>query len=243
MRSRWLPVTLGLLVLLAGCLGPLQATTSAPTTTPTTATDETVVSATGTGSVDAVADLAVVSLAVAATADTADDARGRVAADAERMRTALHDAGVPDDAVATTSFAVFPEYDYRDGGRTERGVRAVHTFQVETDPDRAGEVVDVAVANGATEVRGVSFTLTPETRASLRAQAIDRAVAAARADADTMAGAADLSITGVESVSTSGSVSPVERFAAESAADGPQTAFEPGPVVVSVTVDVRYRAV
>jgi uncharacterized protein YggE len=44
-------------------------------------------------------------------------------------------------------------------------------------------------------------------------------------------------------MSTSGGFSPVERVdLAESAADGARTTFEPGPVTVSVTVDVTYRA-
>lgn len=242
MRTRSLAVALGLLVLLAGCLGPLQ--TASPTTDSagsTDATDGTTISATGTGSVTADADLAVVSVAVVATADSADAARGQVAADVQRMRTALRDAGVPDDAVSTASFSVFP--DYRNGDDpAERGFRAVHSFRIETEPARAGEIVDVAVGNGASEVQGVVFTLTDETRASLRAQAIERAVTAARADADAMAGSVDRSITGVETMSTTGGFAPVERFAAESAADGPRTTFEPGPVSVSVTVDVTYRA-
>ena len=240
MRTRSLAVALGLLVLLAGCLGPLQTT---PATTDSTATDDTTISATGTGSMSTDADLAVVSVAVVATADSADAARGQVAADVERMRAALREAGVPDDAVETTSFSVHPDYDFRDGERTDRGFRAVHSFRNETDPARAGEVVDVAVGNGATEVYGVSFTLSEETRASLRAQAVERAVTAARADADSMAGAAGLSVTSVETMSTSGGFSPVERVdLAESAADGARTTFEPGPVTVSVTVDVTYRA-
>ena len=240
MRTRSLAVALGLLVLLAGCLGPLQTT---PATTDSTATDGTTISATGTGSMSTDADLAVVSVAVVATADSADAARGQVAADVERMRAALRDAGVPDDAVETTSFSVSPDYDFRDGERTDRGFRAVHSFRIETDPARAGEVVDVAVGNGATEVYGVSFTLTEETRASLRAQAVERAVTAARADADAMAGAAGISVTSVETMSTSGGFSPVERAdLAESAGDGARTTFEPGPVTVSVTVDVTYRA-
>lgn len=238
MRTRTLPLLLGVLVLLAGCTAPLQ-------TTPATSGDDgvTTISTTGTGTVDAESDLAVVSVAVVATAASADDARGQVATDVERMRTALRAAGVPDDAVSTASFAVVPEYDYRDGERTERGFRAVHTFRIETDPARAGEVVDVAVGNGATEVHGVTFTLTGETRASLRAQAVERAVTAARADADAMATAADLSVTGVETMSTSGGFSPVERFdVAEAAGDGARTTFEPAPVAVSVTVQIAYRA-
>jgi hypothetical protein len=237
-RISYLPVALGLLVLLAGCLGPLQTATT--TAEPT---DGTTISVTGTGAVDAEADLAVISAAVVATAGTADDARGQVAADVERMRTALREADIPDDAVTTASFAVFPDYDFEGGERTERGFRAVHSFRIETEPVRAGEIVDVAVGNGATEVYGVSFTLEDETRATLRAAAIERALTAARADADAMAGAAGLSVTAVDTMSTAGGFTPVERFdVAESAADGARTTLEPGPVSVSVTVSVTYRA-
>ena len=239
MRTRFVPVALGLLVLLAGCAGPLQTTTESDSTA---AADGPTVSATGTGSMSADADLAVVSVAVVATADTADAARGQVAADVERMRTALREAGVPDEAVTTASFGVFPEYDFQNGERTERGFRAAHAFRIEAEPARAGAVVDVAVGNGATEVHGVSFTLTDETRAALRAQAIERAVTAARADADAMAGAAGLSVASVETMSTSGGFTPVERFDVAESADAARTEFEPGPVRVSVTVDVVYRA-
>lgn len=240
MRTKLLTVGLGFLVLLAGCMGPLQ--TASGTTTATDG-EGTTLSTTGTGSVDTDADLALVSVAVVATADSADAARGQVATDVERMRTALREAGIPDDAVTTASFSVFPEYDYDNGERTERGFRAVHAFTIETEPARAGEVVDLAVGNGATQVQGVSFTLTDETRAALRAQAIERAVTAARADADAMADTVGLSVTGIETMSTSGGFTPVERFdVAESDAGGARTTFEPGPVSVSVTVQVTYRA-
>ena len=239
MKRILVPLAVTLLVLIAGCAGPLQTTATADTTEATGTT----LTTTGTGTMEADADLAVVSVAVVATAASADDARGQVASNAEQVRTALRDAGVPDDAVTTAFFAVYPQYDYRNGERIEDGFRAVHAFRIETAPARAGEVVDLAVGNGASEVQGVSFTLTEETRAALRTQAIERAVVAARADADAMAGAAGLSVTSVETMSTSGGFTPGERFdVAESAADGARTTFEPGPVSVSVTVQVTYRA-
>jgi uncharacterized protein YggE len=238
MRTRYLALALGVLVMLAGCVGPLQTGTAAAETTTSTT-----ISVTGTGSVSTDADLAVVFVAVSADADTADAARGQVAADVDRMRSALREANVPDDAVTTTSFTLVQQYDYRDGERVEMGYRATHAVSIETSPAHAGEIVDIAVGNGATEVGGVSFTLTEETRAELRSQAIERAVTAARADADAMAGAAGLSVTSIQTMSTSGGFTPVERLdLAESAASGGQTTFEPGPVTVSATVDVTYRA-
>jgi len=62
-------------------------------------------------------------------------------------------------------------------------------------------------------------------------------------DADAIAAAADLSVTGVQSASTGGGYSPVYEMR-ETAADsgGVPTEFNAGSVTVSATVDVTYRA-
>lgn len=221
------------LLLLAGCTAPLQTGAS------TTAEAGPTISTSGTGQLSAEADLAVVSVAVTARADSADDARGQVADGVASVREALAGAGVPEDAVTTAYFAVRP--DYHDEDRAPDGYRATHALRVETDPARAGEVVDLAVGNGATEVNGVQFTLTDETRDDLRSEALAQAVDRARADADAVAGAADLQITGVESISVGNNYSP-GPFYAEAAADraGGATSFAPGPVTVSASVSITY---
>ena len=233
MRRTLLAVTLAGLLLLAGCTAPLQTGASA------TAESDPTISVSGTGQVSAEADLAVVSVAVTARADSADDARGQVADGVASVREALADAGVPEDAVTTAYFSVQPSYDDED--RIPDSYRATHALRIETDPARAGEVVDLAVGNGATEVNGVQFTLTDETRDDLRSEALAQAVDRARADADAVAGAADLEISGVQSISVGGSYSP-GPFYAETAADarGGSTSFAPGPVTVSASVSITY---
>jgi uncharacterized protein YggE len=98
----------------------------------------------------------------------------------------------------------------------------------------------VAVGAGATSVDDVHFTLSDDRRAELRATALDRATTTARTDADDLAAAADLSVTGVERVTTGADFAPgpIARF--EDAADG--TVLRPAPVSVTVTVDVTYSA-
>jgi uncharacterized protein YggE len=234
MRRALLAVALAGLLLLAGCTAPLQTNTAAADGDggPTIATS-------GTGQVSAEADLAVVSVAMTARADSADDARGQVADGVASVRAALADAGVPEDAVTTVYFAVRP--DYHDEDRAPDSYRATHALRIETDPARAGEVVDLAVGTGATEVNGVQFTLTDETRDDLRSEALAQAVDRARADADAVAGAANLQITGVQSISVGNSYSP-GPFYAEAAADraGGSTSFAPGPVTVSASVSITY---
>jgi hypothetical protein len=238
MRRYAVPVALALLVALAGCLGPLQTSSPADgsATVPT-------VSVTGVGEVTVDADLAVVSVSVRERGDTAEAVRAAVAERSDALRAALEDAGVPADAVTTVSFRLQVDYDYGENRREPVGYTAVHTFRVEVAPDRAGEVVDLAVDSAGATVDGVGFTLSDETRADLREEALRGAVANARADADAVADAASIEVVGVRTASVGGSFSPYPydvRFA-ESAADGAATSFSPGPVTVTASVSLTYE--
>ncbi|WP_396611530.1 SIMPL domain-containing protein [Haloferax sp. S1W] len=235
------PLLLASLVLLAGCLSaPLQTTGGGDSS------DATTISATGTGEVTAEADLAVISVGVTATADSADEARGIVADDVAAVRAALTEAGIAEDAIQSSGFRIHPEYDY--GGETRElvGYRAVHSLTVEVAPDRAGDVIDLAVGAGAAEIRGVQFTLTDETRDELRSEALTKAVNSAKTDADTVASAADVTITGVHTANVGGSSSPGPypvAFAEDArSSSGAPTELSPGPVTVSATVEMVYTA-
>lgn len=234
-----LTVAVALVVLLSGCTGALQ--------TGATGADETAASTTGvsaTGMATADPDLAVVHLGIEATADDAATARDRVATDVSAVRSTLADAGVEGAAVTTTSFGIVPVYEAGDGDGEDRsiaGYRASHSLAVEAAPDEAGGVVDVAVGAGATRVDGVRFTLSDDRRAELRATALDRALSAARTDADGIAAGTDLSVTGVRHVSTGTSFDPYGGARFESDAGG-GTVVGPTPVTVTASVDVTYTA-
>lgn len=196
-----------------------------------------------TASVTSPPDLALVRVAVVVTAPTADEARAGVAENVSEMRDALRAAGIDDDRVETTVYYLRAVTEYPKEGPEVVRYRAEHAFEIETDVDRAGEIVDVAVTSGANRVSGVQFALTEETRREVRAEALALAMANAREDADAVAAAADLVVTDVESASTSnfGYVPFDSRFEGDGKAGG-STVIEPGPVRVSVTVAVTYRA-
>ncbi len=233
-----LPLLVGALVVLAGCLGAAQ-----PAAPPTPGPEAGTVSVTATGSASAAPDRALVHLSVVGQAATADEARSDAATDADRMRSALRDAGVLDDAVRTTGFVLHPEYDYTESGRELLGYRAVHTYQVELDDvTRAGEVIDVAVANGAEGVDSVQFTLSDERRAELRSEALAAAMDDGRADAETIAEAGDATLGGLVSASTTElSYGPIPYYAETAARDGAATVLEPGDVTVTASVTAVYE--
>lgn len=231
-------IGLALVLVTAGCLG---APSTVSTGTPATGPDPATISVSGSGSVSVAPDLAVVSLVVETTDESADVARAQVADDVAAVRAALTDLGIEEDAVTTASYTIQPEYDYSNDRRDLLGYRAVHALTVEADVDEAGAVIDAAVGAGAVRVNGVQFTLDEETRQSAREQALGAAMTNAGADAEAIADAADVTIDGVRSVSTTRTdVRPYEAHDVAEAADG-ATSIAPGPVTVTADVQVVYR--
>lgn len=235
-------VALATLVTLGGCVGALTAT-DATGQVQETEGDGPTIHVSASGQVEAEPDEAILQVAVVATAEDATTARDRLAANVSTMREALREAGIEDDQVRTAFFDIDERRDRTPEGDEPSGYQAIQAFEITvTDVDRAGEIVDVAVNNGANRIDGVTFTLSEETRQQLREQALREAVSTARTEADVLADAAGLEIAGVRSISTvRGDVVPY-RAELEMADADAGTTLEPGPVTVSATVTVTYEA-
>jgi uncharacterized protein YggE len=188
----------------------------------------------GSGTVTAEPDEARVFVAVTTTSQQPSNATDALAAETQRLREALANSSAVDSAT-TTSYQLFERRENR-----TRSFVASQSFEiVVTETDAVGQVVDTAVASGATEVNGVSFTLSDERRQELRASALDRAVDDARTEATALAGSSGLVLGEIQRVSTSGDgVGPV--FEADVARAG--TVIDQGPVTVRATVQLTYAA-
>jgi len=103
----------------------------------------------------------------------------------------LKGAGLPADAIRTSGYDLQPEFDYANGKQTLRGYVARNTIEVRVDEiGRVGEVLDLAVGSGATNVSGIRFDL--KDRAAADREALRRAVADARTRAEAAASGANL---------------------------------------------------
>ncbi|WP_135806141.1 SIMPL domain-containing protein [Halorussus marinus] len=196
------------------------------------------------GQAQADPDRAILRVAVVATGDDANAVRERLGANASRLRAALAENGVPDDRVRTVAYTVDRRYDRETTTDRPRGFEGVHAFEVTlANVSRAGEIVDVAVANGADRVDSVELTLSPDRRRAVRADALRDAMANARSDAEVLAESAGLSIAGVHTVSTGdASVQPFRTEAFDADAGGEAaTDIDAGPVTVSAQVAVTYN--
>lgn len=214
------------------------------------------------GEVEGDPDLAVIRVGIEVTGEQPGPVRSELAERSDRVRSALREFGIPEDAITTERFNIDERLDREameaDGVRPRRDVDleryryyvGVHTLSVDVETiGEAGEVVDVAVDAGATAVDRVTYTLSDEKRKDLQQTATRRALRNARSEADAIAEEVDGRIVEATVVDASeGGLQPVTREVAAGAATptpaptpAPPTRLEPGRVTVTARVTVRYR--
>jgi hypothetical protein len=214
---------------------PAQVSSPAPTQSRS-------VSVSASGSAQTSPDQVTVRLSVVATGSDAPGVRQAMAEDVSRMRSALADIGVGDDQIQTERYDLRRERRPPEAQAQPR-YRGEHSFTVTiADTDRAGEIIDAAVTNGADSIDRVQFTLSEDRRRTLRQEALRDAMSNARTQADTLAAESGLTVTGVHTVSTAdGGYRPQFAVADAGGVGGGDTDVDSGPVGVRVQVDVVYE--
>jgi uncharacterized protein len=198
----------------------------------------------GTGRIAVQPDVADLRLGVTMAKPSVEAARAQAGVLMDAILSAVEGAGVAHPDVRTSLLSVQPRYDYRDGrAPTLTGYEVANMVEVTVrDLASLGAVVDAALAAGATSMDGLTFRVSdpaiPEREARVAA------MSEARARADVLADAADLTIQGVADIIEGVPLRPpgpfpkAERMAM--AADV-ATPVEAGMLEVAVTVTVTYR--
>jgi uncharacterized protein YggE len=172
-----------------------------------TTTDKTL-SISGTGTIYVKADKAVVILGVYTEDKQASTAIDENAALMTSVIKALKAMGFTDDDIQTTSYSVYPNYNYEI--RMVIGYQVTNMIQVKvTDLNKVGDVIDAATGAGANRVESVSFGLKDATSAKMKLDAYNLAIADAKAKSGVITGGLGITIKGVQSVSESSYSSPI----------------------------------
>ena len=198
------------------------------------------ISLTGNGVASAQADQAIVNLGVDAISMSANDAIRENADKMSAIIDAVKALGVDEDDIVTTSYSVYPWYDWIESGRVFRGYTVTNLVEVTVkDLDIVGDVIDAAARAGANQINGISFGLSDATREELKTNAYIAALSDAQVKADLIANTLGLSISGVQSVTESSYV-PAMSYSYVEAGDAMKS-YTPTPVLsgeLAVTVNV-----
>jgi uncharacterized protein YggE len=222
-------VVLGLLVAAAAAVAVLQPS-GAGAVDPSATTDSVTVS--GEGVVLAVPDRAEISAGVETRAQTAKAALQANATAMERVLQALRAGGGTD--VTTQTVSLSTSFDNQGA---QNGFVASNIASATVAFDKAGSLIDAAVAAGANTVYGPSPSRSDAD--ALYRQALAKAVADAAQRAGVLARAAGRELGRVTSISEPGAA-PVPIFAKPAASDA-ATPVESGPQATTASVNVTYE--
>jgi uncharacterized protein YggE len=203
-------------------------------------------SVTGVGTVEREPEKAVVTLAVESEASTARDASERNAELMVAVVAAVRGAGIPERDIRTISYQLVPVYGRppQDGTPPRiAGYRAMNMVLVNVDSiGRVGRVIDAAIGAGANRVANLSFELRDFETA--RNQALERAVTAARREAEAVAAAAGQRLGEPLNITTSTMYPeprPMMMDAIMARQAAVETPIEAGTLTVRATVNIVYK--
>jgi uncharacterized protein len=196
------------------------------------------VTSSGSGTVSAAPDIAVMSFGVSATSNDAKKALDSISGKAKTVTDALKKAGVAEKDIQTQNVSVYPQTDQNN---KVTGYQASLTVSAKVrDLASLSDVIGAASAAGVDSINGPTFSISED--APYADQAMKKAVDDARRTADAMAKAAGKSVGTVVSMTsnTSGGISPlIRQSAADATAKG--VPIEPGQLDVTADVTVVFE--
>jgi uncharacterized protein YggE len=182
-------------------------------------------------------------------ADKASDSQQQNAVIMQNIRNGLALKGITSKSVQTTEYSLQQIREWDDIKReyVTKGYRTIHILKIKlTDINKAGEIIDVAVSNGANRVDNIVFGLSDSVEKQMRIQALTEAGKDAREKADAIASGLGISITKVHRASESSVwVTPYYSMKENLAAGGAAapTEISPGQIQISASVSVSYEFV
>ncbi len=162
----------------------------------------TTVNASGIAEVNTEPDVISVYFNVETNASTAKEAKDENAEIVDNVITELVKLGLERKNIVTENFNVYPDYDWANGERKEKGYKAVHRLKVklsEENKDSIGQVIDEGIDAGAL-LSYINFELSWDKQNELKVEALRLATEDARNKAEGIASGLDKRVGKVVSV-------------------------------------------
>lgn len=150
--------------------------------------------------------------------------------------------GISREDIQTSSFSVFPQYDYVEGRQVFRGYEVTNALTVKIrNINQVGNVIDVAIKNGANRISSLEFKLDKENLYYHQALkiALYNAVAKARTIAETLN--LPLHPQPIEIVEESVDAPPILYRAVAMTQESFQTPIEQGLIAINARVVVKFQ--
>lgn len=210
-----------------------------------TAQDKKVLNVAGQAKIDAVPDIAYVSMGVISEDQDAKVAQQKNAASMAAVVAKIKASGVKPEDIKTISYNISPKYNYmKDTGTSVIiGYSVSNSIRVTVrDITKTGSLIDIAADAGVNTSSSISFGLSDYEK--YYNQALKKAVEIAKNRAATIAQAMNISLKSPVSINESGGYEPVYNsrttYANDTKAGSAQTPVEAGSMTVQASVNITY---
>lgn len=204
-----------------------------------------IITVSGQGTVDVTTAIASIRLGVLINGTSAQEVQEKVANQSNQLVARLRELQV--ENLKTTGISLNPQYDYQSGQAKQVGVRGQNSVAFKVPIEQAGQVLDQAIAAGASVVESVQFEATPEAIQQGREAALQLAVQDAQTQAQVVLSALNFSVQSIERIQVNTNNSfpppvPLAQVASVRAAERAPTPVIGGDqaVTASVTLEIAY---
>jgi len=159
----------------------------------------------GEATIKAVPDLVGVYFNIETTGKTSQEAKDANSEIFSDLKTSLLNKGFSKEEIQTQNFNVYPDYEWVNGKRIQKGYKATHSIKVEfstKDSEKISEVIDAGVDAGA-GISYINFELSQELQNQYKAEALKLASQDARIKAESIAIGLEKKLGKLVSVSSS----------------------------------------
>src|SRR3989338_361287 len=180
--------------------------------------EKTTLNVSGSSTIEALADEASVYIGIETLKKAAEESKNENSEISEKVLNALEYAGINKENIETSSYNIYPEYDWSNNNQELKGYKTSNILKITTkDFDEIGKIVDVSIDNGATLIQSINFELSEEKQNKLKQEAISKASEDARAKAEATVQGLDSELGRVKQVTVSDyNYYPYQYFLAES---------------------------
>jgi uncharacterized protein YggE len=204
----------------------------------------------GEGKVSVTPDIAKVTLGIQETGSSLKTVQNSVNTKSKALTDTIKKLGILESDIMTTSYNVYPQYDYSSPTQKITGYQISTDYEVSVkDFDKINDVLVAATAAGANVVGNVSFDLNESTKIAKMNEARSDAVKDAKSKADGLAKAAGITLGKIINVSenpnqTIRPISYTDKSSAVGlggAAPVAQPDIQPGTTELDVTISLSYE--
>jgi len=205
--------------------------------------------ASGEGKVSVTPDIAIVTLGIQETGSSLKTVQNSVNIKSKSLTEALKTLGVSENDIKTTSYNVYPQYDYSNASQRIIGYQVSTNYKATVkDFDKVNDILVSATAAGANIVGNVSFDINDSTKLEKTNEARELAVKNAKEKAEGLAKAAGIGLGKILNVSENQSASNAIRTMTKPVAGGgdleksiAQPDIQPGQTEINVTISLSYE--